>query len=253
MLAAQSFVDPWRFEANVEVYLLVGFLVGAYIYMVRVIGPRAVPPGTPVVTRRHIGCFVIAMLVLFFASTWPIHQIGEEYLYSVHMVQHMMLSYFLPPLVWLATPEWLLRVLVGRGRLYRVVTFMAKPVVAAVVFNLMVMVLHIPGVVNTAPTSAPLHYLLHLAVVRLREAAAVLHTHSVWSNILSDAFAADGGLRIEGYEMLKGLEGISSHEHLEWLPIIENSQDMIGLALAVEEALKQHPSSHGFLLRRHGL
>jgi len=165
MLAAQSFVDPWRFEANVEVYLLVGFLVGAYVYMVRVIGPRAVPPGTPVVTRRHIGCFVIAMLVLFFASTWPIHQIGEEYLYSVHMVQHMMLSYFLPPLVWLATPEWLLRVLVGRGRLYRVVTFMAKPVVAAVVFNLMVMVLHIPGVVNTAPTSAPLHYLLHLAVV----------------------------------------------------------------------------------------
>ena len=95
--------------------------------------------------------------------------------------------------------------------------------------------------------------LLHLAVVRLREAAAVLHTHSVWSNILSDAFAADGGLKIEGYEMLKGLEGISTHEHLEWLPIIENSQDMIGLALAVEEALKQHPSSHGFLLRRHGL
>ncbi len=95
--------------------------------------------------------------------------------------------------------------------------------------------------------------LLHLAVVRLREAAAVLHTHSVWSNILSDAYAADGGLRIEGYEMLKGLEGISTHEHVEWLPIIENSQDMIGLGLAVEEALKQHPSSHGFLLRRHGL
>jgi len=95
--------------------------------------------------------------------------------------------------------------------------------------------------------------LLHLAVVRLREAGAVLHTHSVWSNILSDAYAADGGLRIEGYEMLKGLEGISTHEHVEWLPIIENSQDMIGLALAVEEALKQHPSSHGFLLRRHGL
>ena len=95
--------------------------------------------------------------------------------------------------------------------------------------------------------------LLHLAVVRLREAGAVLHTHSVWSNILSDAYAADGGLRIEGYEMLKGLEGISTHEHVEWLPIIENSQDMIGLGLAVEEALKQHPSSHGFLLRRHGL
>jgi methylthioribulose-1-phosphate dehydratase len=95
--------------------------------------------------------------------------------------------------------------------------------------------------------------LLHLAVVRLREAGAVLHTHSVWSNILSDAYAADDGLSIEGYEMLKGLEGISTHEHLEWLPIIENSQDMAKLAGSVEEALEQHPGSHGFLLRRHGL
>ncbi len=95
--------------------------------------------------------------------------------------------------------------------------------------------------------------LLHIAVVRLREAGAVLHTHSVWSNILSDAYAADGGLSIEGYEMLKGLEGVSTHEHREWLPIIENSQDMTRLAGSVEEALTQHPGAHGFLLRRHGL
>lgn len=95
--------------------------------------------------------------------------------------------------------------------------------------------------------------LLHLSVVRLRAAGAVLHTHSVWSNILSDAYATDGGLRIEGYEMLKGLEGISTHEHAEWLPIIENSQNMTELAGSVAMALNEHPHSHGFLLRRHGL
>ena len=95
--------------------------------------------------------------------------------------------------------------------------------------------------------------LLHLAVVRLREAGAVLHTHSVWSNILSDAFGSEGGLGIEGYEMLKGLEGIPTHEHREWLPIIENSQDMTDLATSVEAALKKNPDSHAFLLRRHGL
>jgi methylthioribulose-1-phosphate dehydratase len=95
--------------------------------------------------------------------------------------------------------------------------------------------------------------LLHLAVVGLREAGAVLHTHSVWSNILSDAFASGGGLGIEGYEMLKGLEGISTHDQLEWLPVIENSQDMTALARSVEEALRKHPDSHAFLLRRHGL
>ncbi len=95
--------------------------------------------------------------------------------------------------------------------------------------------------------------LLHLSVVRLREAGAVLHTHSVWSNILSDAYSADRGLSIEGYEMLKGLEGVSTHEHSEWLPIIENSQDMTRLAGSVEVTLAQHPGAHGFLLRRHGL
>jgi methylthioribulose-1-phosphate dehydratase len=95
--------------------------------------------------------------------------------------------------------------------------------------------------------------LLHLAVVGLREAGAVLHTHSVWSNILSDAFAAEGGLGIEGYEMLKGLQGISTHEHREWLPVIENSQNMTALAKSVEEALRKFPDSHAFLLRRHGL
>jgi len=94
---------------------------------------------------------------------------------------------------------------------------------------------------------------LHLAVVRLRKASAVLHTHSVWSNILSDVYMSDGGVSLEGYEMLKGLDGITTHEHREWLPIVDNSQDMTALARSVEEILNQQPRSHGFVLRRHGL
>ena len=94
---------------------------------------------------------------------------------------------------------------------------------------------------------------LHLAVVRERGAGAVLHTHSVWGAVLSEACAKAGGVSIEGYEMLKGLEGVQTHEHREWLPIIDNSQDYGMLAHAIEQTLRQHPSSHGFLLRRHGL
>jgi methylthioribulose-1-phosphate dehydratase len=93
--------------------------------------------------------------------------------------------------------------------------------------------------------------LLHLSVVRLRGAGAVLHTHSIWSNIVSGA--SREGVAIEGHEMLKGLDGITSHEHREWLPVIDNSQDMSQLAQAVERVLHAHPQAHGFLLRRHGL
>jgi methylthioribulose-1-phosphate dehydratase len=94
---------------------------------------------------------------------------------------------------------------------------------------------------------------LHVAIVRARGAGAVLHTHSVWSSIVSEAFAEEGGLALEGFEMLKGLSGIRTHEHREWLPVLENSQDMPALAAQLAETLRKHPAIHGVLLRRHGL
>jgi methylthioribulose-1-phosphate dehydratase len=95
--------------------------------------------------------------------------------------------------------------------------------------------------------------LLHLEIVRARGAAAVLHTHSVWATILSDFHADERGLAIESYEMLKGLAGVRTHEHREWVPILENDQDVPRLAGAVREVLASQTSAHGFLLRGHGL
>lgn len=94
---------------------------------------------------------------------------------------------------------------------------------------------------------------VHLTVVRARRARAVLHTHSVWSTIISDAYAKDGGIYIEGYEMLKGLSGVRTHEHREWLPVIENSQRWSDLTPQLEEMLQSRPDIHGFLILRHGL
>lgn len=94
---------------------------------------------------------------------------------------------------------------------------------------------------------------LHLRIVKERGAGAVLHTHSIWNTILSDLYAADGGVAIEGYEMLKGLQGVRTHEHSEWLPIIDNSQDMPALAETIAQTLDKHQAAHGFLVRRHGL
>jgi methylthioribulose-1-phosphate dehydratase len=93
---------------------------------------------------------------------------------------------------------------------------------------------------------------LHLAIARARGAGAVLHTHSIWSTILSDA-ATGEGLVLEGYEMLKGLDGVGTHEHREWLPILDNTQDWAAAVPQVEATLIEHPEAHGFLIRRHGL
>jgi methylthioribulose-1-phosphate dehydratase len=94
---------------------------------------------------------------------------------------------------------------------------------------------------------------LHVEIVRVRGAGAVLHTHSMWSTLLSDRHAAVRGVAIEGYEMLKGLEGVATHEHREWIPVLENDQDMPRLAGEVRDVLIRHPACHAFLLRRHGL
>jgi methylthioribulose-1-phosphate dehydratase len=95
--------------------------------------------------------------------------------------------------------------------------------------------------------------LLHLAVARGRDTGCILHTHSVWSTLLSEKYASQGGLAICGYEMLKGLEGVKTHEHREWIPIFKNSQEIATLADKVSETMQREMDAHGFLLSGHGL
>ena len=94
---------------------------------------------------------------------------------------------------------------------------------------------------------------LHLTIVQVKGCGAVLHTHSVWSTVLSGTHARHGGIALQGYEMLKGLAGVQTHKHCEWLPILENSQDVVELADRVSITLREKPDTHGFLLQEHGL
>jgi putative membrane protein len=164
-MVGEIFVDPWRYQLHLEVWLLTAFLIGSYIYVVRVLGPRAVPVGEPIVTRRQLTCFIAGILIMLLSTDWPMHDIAEEYLYSVHMFQHMALTYFMPPLVVLATPEWFVRTLVGNGRAYRALRFFTFPVRAGLLFNLGVVISHIPGVVNASVSNGPLHYFVHVLLV----------------------------------------------------------------------------------------
>ncbi len=94
---------------------------------------------------------------------------------------------------------------------------------------------------------------IHVAIVRTRGAGAVFHTHSTWGTILSEAYASSGEVKLTGYEMLKGLEGVWSHEHTERLPILENSQNMKKLSAEIAHLLEKQPEVHGLLLGKHGL
>jgi len=103
--------------------------------------------------------------------------------------------------------------------------------------------------------------LLHCLIAELiPTVGAILHTHSVWSTILSGADLTRRAVRLEGYEMLKGLDGITTHDTFEEVPVFANAQDMQELAGRIRARLAaadwRHPTRppfHGFLLSRHGL
>jgi methylthioribulose-1-phosphate dehydratase len=97
--------------------------------------------------------------------------------------------------------------------------------------------------------------LLHTVLAEQTDVGAILHTHSVWSTLLSQMHFHAGGFAIEDYEMLKGLEGVTTHEHCEWVEIFDNTQDIPSLAAQVREQLRDPTRrwQHGFLIRQHGL
>jgi methylthioribulose-1-phosphate dehydratase len=94
---------------------------------------------------------------------------------------------------------------------------------------------------------------LHLAIAEEAKAGAVLHTHSVFNTLLSQHFAKTGYVEVSGYEMLKGLEGISTHEATVRIPILPNSQDMEKISVQVTALLQAQPGLYGVLLQGHGL
>lgn len=94
---------------------------------------------------------------------------------------------------------------------------------------------------------------LHVAIVAATGAGAVLHTHSVAGTLLGEHYRDQSGFTLRGYEMLKGLASVNTHEAEVWVPVLPNSQDMVALRGEVEELLAGQPDLHGFLLSGHGL
>lgn len=163
LLAADS--DIWRYQPHPEVWLIIAVIIGFGYWVTHVLGAKAVAHGEPVVTRRQKISFAAAVLLLWAASDWPVHDISEEYLYGAHMIQHMLITLVIPPLFLLAVPEWLARLIVstdGSSGIW--VRRLTRPVVAAVLFNVLIAVTHLKPVVNFSIENGVFHYVVHLSV-----------------------------------------------------------------------------------------
>lgn len=95
---------------------------------------------------------------------------------------------------------------------------------------------------------------LHLQLYRERpEVAAVLHTHSVVSALLSSLREAEGGIALRGFELLKALGDTRTHEATVVVPVFPNDQDVPRLAERVSAELARRPEAVGYLIAGHGL
>ena len=155
----------WAFDFEPGPAVLVLSLVGAWVGAVRVLGPRYAPRPRRPVSRSEVVAFFLGVAALVLALGWPIHQLAERYLFSVHMLQHLVISLVAAPLLLLGTPGWMVRAALGRGRLFALVRAVTRPFAAFVLFNFMLVFSHWPAVVDLSLRSAPFHAALHVALL----------------------------------------------------------------------------------------
>ncbi|HVE90689.1 MAG TPA: cytochrome c oxidase assembly protein [Actinomycetota bacterium] len=136
-----------------EVWALLAASAGGYVLAQRRWGAA---------TRSQKTLFGLGLLTLLVASEWPVHELAERALYSVHMVQHLLISLIAPPLLMRGVPAPVWRGLLGAGARLRVVRTLSKPLLALVIFNAVIVLTHWPALVDASLRSEPIHFGVHL-------------------------------------------------------------------------------------------
>lgn len=148
-------------HAHLSVWLVLGSVVAAYLITCRR-QEASTGEATDTRTRR---LFVGGMAVLWVGSDWPIHDLAERYLYSVHMVQHLLYSLIAAPLLVAGTPAWVARRVLAARPLGAAFRFMVRPLPALLLFNAVLLFTHWPAVVEASVRSEITHLGLHLLLV----------------------------------------------------------------------------------------
>lgn len=171
----------WSFEPGTVAGLLsltVAYGLAATRYrgaLVRLGGPppRWLPPGA--MSRERPGHLGPAQVVSFYAGIMvaalallsPLHTLGERYLLSAHMVQHLIITLAVPPLLLMGTPGWMLRPALRVPAVRRLARSLLTPVPTFVTFNLVLLFWHAPALYNLALTVPVLHGIEHAMFLAL--------------------------------------------------------------------------------------
>jgi putative membrane protein len=152
----------WRWSVHPSTAIGIAALGTLYIWASRKL--RQEP------TRAQKVCFFSGLLLLFASLNGPIHDLSDDYLFSAHMVQHLLITLAVPPLLLAGVPGWMLRPVLSRPLIAPLARFFTRAAICFVVFNLTIAVWHLPQFYNAAMANHDLHIVEHLMFM----AAAVL-------------------------------------------------------------------------------
>lgn len=153
--------DVIAFHPHYDVWALMAILIGSYIYLIRRIGPLKVQPGTPVVSRRQIQLFSGGLLLMWIVSDWPFHDIGENSMFSFHMVEHLVIALGVAPMLLMSIPRWMAQLILDFPLLTRLVKVLSHPAAAFTMFNVTLASIHWPIAVTSMVTIPAVHFGIH--------------------------------------------------------------------------------------------
>ena len=160
-------MSPWNhWDVHPSVAIGLALLGGLYVYLGGVRAPR-----------RQVISFGAALVVIFVSLNGPLHNLSDSYLFSAHMVQHLLLTLLLPPLLLYGIPQHVAKRVTGDGWRLRAARFLTQPLVAGALFTAPIVLWHVPAYYEAALRNHDLHIVQHLVFLT----TAVI----MWAPVLS--------------------------------------------------------------------
>jgi cytochrome c oxidase assembly factor CtaG len=229
-------VNFWLTQWNLAPSIISGtaLVIGLYLYAV---GPlRRKYHLAESVKRSQIITFIVGVLIIFFALVSPLDALGDDYLFSAHMVQHLLLTIAGPPLMLLGTPGWLLSPVLRNRVVFLVARFLTFPIVAFLLYNVDFWLWHAPPLYNATLSNDNIHILEHMTFIIF----ALVNWWPIFSPVEELPRLSIGGQIL--YIFLNGMPTVALGAGLTFLqplyaPYIEQPVRVWGLSPATDQQL----------------
>ena len=155
-------VEWWVWHWHPDLYSGLLLLAGAYLLFTGPLRDRVTGPGSPGPSVWQVASFLTGVVILLFALAGPLHELADNYLFSAHMAQHMLITLVAPPLLLMGTPGWLIEPIANRSAALRIGRTLTFPPLAFLLFTGVFAVWHFPIFYGGALQSHYSHVLEHL-------------------------------------------------------------------------------------------